>query len=278
MAAAYIRYRYKLVKILVFSWLYYYETAMVLRDENGRSPLHIVLANDNVRLGTIKLVVEGNESSVMVSDNDGAFPLHIACQFCSVDVVKFLLEANDEMLYRLDVNDNSTLHYACLGGNYNLVKFLLNRMNMRYVSEENRDGKLPLHLLLESEAANHDGVEFIEATWLLLVAYPETVSLELGRLLRSEMKDMKNTTEATTKKERADLLSDSLERELKVEVIELKEKLAQQQAMNTLLQGDVARHKAEVERLKEMIRAMNELGEDRYEDQPTCGEEIKQER
>ena len=55
-----------------------------------------------------------------------------------------------------------------------MVKYLLGR-GAPLVSELNDDGKLPIHLLWESDRVDRNSVEYVEAVWRLLLAHPETV-------------------------------------------------------------------------------------------------------
>ena len=150
--------------------------AMTTLDQNGWLPLHYAL-KDNTPLGSIKLLVKGNTSAIRMPDYDMAFPLHIACEFSSVEVVKYLMGMLDERTWNhLDVNKDSILHYACRGGNLRVVKYLLDKKNA-HVSEHNKEKKLPIHLLFEShnDTVDRDSKEYIETVWLLLLAHPETV-------------------------------------------------------------------------------------------------------
>ena len=47
-------------------------------DDNGQLPLHRALQN-NVRLGSIKLLVKSNPAAVQSPDNIGELPLYVAC-------------------------------------------------------------------------------------------------------------------------------------------------------------------------------------------------------
>ena len=89
-------------------------TTMTTLDENGWLPLHHAL-KDNVALGSIKLLVKGNPSAVQTTDNNMAYPLHIACEFSSAKVVKFLVEKYERPVDHCDDNKDSILHYACRG-------------------------------------------------------------------------------------------------------------------------------------------------------------------
>ena len=150
-------------------------TAMTTVDENGQLPLHCALKN-NAPLGSIKLLTEASPAAVQVSDQNGAYPLHIACEFSSATVVKFLVECDKDIVERFDANKDSPLHYACRGGNCGAVKYLV-ESHVPSVSERNSDNKLPIHLLLEcrESVVDKESTEFIEVVWRLLLAYPEVV-------------------------------------------------------------------------------------------------------
>ena len=100
-------------------------------------------------------------------------PLHLASEKCSADVVKYLLQLDDTFFNHCDMAGNSILHYACRGGNCGVVKLLLG-MNVASVSEPNLDKKLPIHLLVETDAdgVDRESPDYMEAIWLLLRAYP----------------------------------------------------------------------------------------------------------
>jgi len=145
-------------------------------DKNGWLPLHRSL-KDDVSLGTIKLLVKGGPVAVWTADKKLAFPLHIACEFCSVKVVRYLVgESNEHILGHLDANNDSVLHYACRGGNLDVVKYLLDEYASLVASvEANKAGELPLHLLCEAgkDKVDIDSVEYVETIWLMLLANPE---------------------------------------------------------------------------------------------------------
>ena len=64
---------------------------MTTPDSNGQLPLHTALQN-NVRLGSIKLLVKGNPSALRTLENNFALPLHIACEYHeSADVIQYLV-------------------------------------------------------------------------------------------------------------------------------------------------------------------------------------------
>ena len=144
-------------------------------DENGQLPLHRAL-KDNIPLGSIKLLVNGNPDALNVADQNEAYPLHIACEFSSVKAVKYLVELAEDTLNDVDANKDSPLHYACRRGNSGIVKYLL-EANVPSVLERNNDNKLAIHLLFESGVSilDRESMEYVEAVWQLILANPELV-------------------------------------------------------------------------------------------------------
>ena len=150
-------------------------TAMATVDDDGWLPLHRAL-KDNASLGSIKLLARANPATLQVADQNGAYPLHIACKFSSVKVVKYLVALAGDTLNNVDANKDSPLHYACRGGNCDVLKYLL-EANVPSVSERNNDNKLAIHLLLEcgEETFDRESMEYVETVWQLLLANPEVV-------------------------------------------------------------------------------------------------------
>ena len=154
-------------------------TFMTTIDDDGWLPLHRALKS-NAPLGSVKLLMRANPAALNVADQNGTYPLHIACEFSSVNLIKYLVELAGDDLNKVDAKNNSLLHYACRAGNLCALKYLLER-NVPSVSERNNDNKLPLHLLLECEENTHQinvdkgSIEYIETVWLLLLANSDGV-------------------------------------------------------------------------------------------------------
>eukprot|EP00985_Skeletonema_marinoi_P001589 scaffold637_cov173-Skeletonema_marinoi.AAC.8 len=143
---------------------------------NGQLPLHTALCN-NVRLGSIKLLVKGNPSAVRSIDDSGRLPLHVACaNHKSASVVQYLLGLAMRTLRAVDYDNNTALHYACRGAKYDTIAMLLEKYGAVSVSKGNAHGNLPIDLLWESNAVeDRESVEYMESVFRLLKAYPETV-------------------------------------------------------------------------------------------------------
>jgi ankyrin repeat protein len=152
-------------------------TLMSTRDENGQLPLHRAL-QDDVTLGSIKLLVKVNRDAVRIPNNDGAMPLHVAVQ-ChnSTKVVDYLVGLDSDTLTAVDGGGNTALHLACRGAKYDTITLLLEKYNAVSVSKTNTNNMLPIHLLLESNAVTdrEEDIKYTESIFRLLRAYPDTV-------------------------------------------------------------------------------------------------------
>ena len=149
---------------------------MTTPDDNGQLPLHTALQN-NVRLGSIKLLVKGNPTAINSPDNSGSLPLHVACQHHdSTAVIQYLVGLDISTLEAVDNEHNTALHYACRSAKYETIAMLLEKYDAVSISKQNAKGKLPLDLLLESnEVVDRESIEYTESIFRLLRAYPETV-------------------------------------------------------------------------------------------------------
>ena len=65
---------------------------MLEQDGDGRLLLHYALVDDDVSLGSIKLMMKVNPNAVRIAGHRGLIALHIACQCRSLDMVKLLVE------------------------------------------------------------------------------------------------------------------------------------------------------------------------------------------
>eukprot|EP00985_Skeletonema_marinoi_P007536 scaffold3316_cov94-Skeletonema_marinoi.AAC.19 len=169
------------VQAFINSQLFYARQAknhrlMTTPDSNGQLPLHRALQN-NVRLGSTKLLVKGNTPAVQSPDNRGALPLHIACQHHeSASVVQYLVGLDATTLDAVDRDGNTALHLACHFARHEIVALLLDKFDAVSVSKRNSRKKLPIDLLWESnEVEDKESVEYTESVFRLLTAYPETV-------------------------------------------------------------------------------------------------------
>ena len=161
---------------LVYARLTKDHLLMMTPDYNGQLPLHTSLQN-NVRLGSIKLLVKGNPSAIRNIDDSGALPLHIACLYHdSASVVEFILSLARITRDATDSQGNTALHYACHGAKHVTIALLLEKYDAASVSKRNADDKFPIDLLWESNAVeDRESIEYTGSVFQLLRAYPEMV-------------------------------------------------------------------------------------------------------
>ena len=151
-------------------------------DENGQLPLHRAL-RDNITLGSTKLLIKGNPTAIQTPDNDGALPLHLAIQHHdSTKVVDYLVGLDPNTLTGVDREGNTALHHACCSAKYDTIALLMQKFHAVSVSKRNAYKKLPIHLLLESDAFvnREEDVKYTEIIFQLLRVYPETVMMAEG--------------------------------------------------------------------------------------------------
>ena len=149
---------------------------MTTPDNNGRLPLHKALQN-NVRLGSIKLLVKGNPAALQSADENGSLPLHLACQHHdSTDVVVYLVGLDPSTLDAVDQDGNTALHLLCRSARHDIIALFLDEFDAVSVSTRNADEKLPIDLLSESNAVeDRHSMEYVESLYRLLRANPEMI-------------------------------------------------------------------------------------------------------
>jgi ankyrin repeat protein len=97
----------------------------------------------------------------------------------STKVVDYLIGLDPNTLTAVDREGNTALHLACRGAKYDTITLLLEKYGAVSVSQSNVLNKLPIHLLLESDAtaSRADDTKYLESVFQLLRANPETVML-----------------------------------------------------------------------------------------------------
>jgi ankyrin repeat protein len=108
-------------------------------DEDGNLPIHLALYDDRATLGTIKLLLDANNSTLLT-------PTHN--------------------------NGNTLLHEACRLGYYGLIDMLLTLYPTEQVHTQNLLGELPIQVLIESGVDEPESAEHLSSIFLLLRASP----------------------------------------------------------------------------------------------------------
>jgi ankyrin repeat protein len=143
-------------------------------DEQGQLPIHRFLQSPDVPLGTAKLMISANPESAKACDSKGFIPLHYACKFGHVDVVKILVDLYKESMKRVTLSGDLPLHIACREGKCSVINWIMDRSDYG-VSLRNKDGKLPIELLLCGADVDRDSLAYIEAVNHLLRANPDVL-------------------------------------------------------------------------------------------------------
>ena len=85
---------------------------LATHDEMEQLPLHIAFQT-NVRLGSIKLLLNGNPPTVQFPHNCGALTLHVACEHITNLLVLFNTWLDlVQQLEAVDRKGNTVLHLA----------------------------------------------------------------------------------------------------------------------------------------------------------------------
>ena len=146
-------------------------------DEHGRLLLHKALADKDVSLGTIKMIVDKHNAAVRVADNDGLYPLHIATMNCTVDILCHVLGLDKSAVNNVDNEGNNILHAACKTGNLKAIEYIIDRHGS-LASKVNNKGQFPIVTLLDKDGKEGNITETAEYTGVImkmLLAYPEFV-------------------------------------------------------------------------------------------------------
>ncbi|XP_028798364.1 protein ACCELERATED CELL DEATH 6-like [Neltuma alba] len=126
----------------------------------GKSPLLPTLTKRNMEMkkeaylfirrclwGGVSFLVKRCSSCTMERDNDGFFPIHLACSGGHVRVVEELLKYYPDPTEMLDKNGRTLLHAAAKSGKYEMVRYILLHPKLEFmINHKDNDGNTPLHL------------------------------------------------------------------------------------------------------------------------------------
>jgi ankyrin repeat protein len=140
--------RMDLVQLLVAT----YPDALSKPDDNGFLPLHraLICASCTPTLELMKLFLGECPESILSTTVSGAFPLHLACKRCDLEVVQFLVECFPEVLQYRDKERKFPLDHALEdnGIERTLVVEYLVQKNPVLLTFSDEEGRLPLHRVL----------------------------------------------------------------------------------------------------------------------------------
>ena len=149
-----------IVSFLETQWVYYSQLS-----------IHEALRKDDISFGIIKLMIAAQPASIIMTDDNGCIPLHLACQHGHLKIVEYLVGLNGISLTTTDNGGNLPLHHACLAGKPDIVNFTLKTTDCG-VSAQNGDGKLPIQLFLCNAICVRD-LQHMDAVYSLIRANPD---------------------------------------------------------------------------------------------------------
>ena len=156
---------------------------VITQDEDGLLPLHKALL-DVAPLGSIKLLAQADPATLLIPNNEGMLPVHVACERYQPDVVKYLVDLDMRSLLVADHNGDTPLHCACRAANYGVIELLLTQTYPTApVGERNVNGELPIQLLIEHSDQENAG--YMSCMFLLLRANPEMWMNDMNLVLPS---------------------------------------------------------------------------------------------
>ena len=138
-------------------------------------PIHLACSCSHVSFEMIQYLVEQAPSTLCISNNNGALPIHVACQFgVLLQVIKYLVEENGgaDTLRSRDNNGDLPLHTLCGSNQPSLktVEYLI-KTYPAASSTRNNNGALPLHVLCGSTVP-----PALKSVECLIKSYPAALS------------------------------------------------------------------------------------------------------
>ena len=166
-----------------------YRHVVTIPDENGQLPLHHLLSwfrdGNYPALGTIKLITSAYPGSTRMVDNSGRIPLHVACTHLpwKTEQVAYLIDFDESTLQIKDDNDELPLHIACRNGTCALVSWILDKPS-NGVAVPKRAGQLPIEMFLYQNiwltSSVRNSLEYVQAVNDLLRANPGSLAHLIG--------------------------------------------------------------------------------------------------
>ena len=120
---------------------------MLGTDRNGWTILHITCVKG--KLTQVKHLVENHQALLTMRDNKGRTPLHIAGFVGSVEVIDYLASQKCNIL-DADSDGRTILHIACVKGELTLVKPLIENYSAVLTIRDNQ-GHTPLHIACKND-------------------------------------------------------------------------------------------------------------------------------
>ncbi|KAF4344543.1 hypothetical protein FBEOM_1511 [Fusarium beomiforme] len=175
------------------------QITLSIPDMTGRTPLHYACINPGLDEIISLLLRPGAEQSVLMADEDGDIPLHIASRAGHASYVKSILQyqwpRNQHLVEARNKRIETPLYLASSCGHIDVVRELLDYGARTTLSVANKSGVTPLfiasrygHLEIVDQLLSADSVDQDHENWLGLTPMFAAVAnghLEVTRLLIS---------------------------------------------------------------------------------------------
>ena len=106
----------------------------------------------------IQYLVQQDSAALHISNNDGALPIHLACQSgASLQAIQYLVEENGgagTLLCKCGFNGNLPIHFACHRdfAHFEVIQYLV-QQESAMLHIPNNIGALPIHLVCQTDAS-----------------------------------------------------------------------------------------------------------------------------
>ncbi|XP_072050839.1 uncharacterized protein [Amphiura filiformis] len=122
-------------------------------DSAGRNALHHAASGGCV--AAMHYLSEVCGMSFNDRDRNGQMAIHIVCYQGFQDAVKYLLRKQRSSVSSTDNFGNTAIHIACVNALSETCWTLLENSNCAILTQQNRDGKTPLDILLDGRTSSH---------------------------------------------------------------------------------------------------------------------------
>jgi len=147
------------------------DPVVLVCNDAGDLPIHIA-CHTGAPARIIGFLAEQDAATISMQNRFGALPIHTACgSGAPIEVVQLLVQRDVAMLHVADRSGALPLHVACrAGASLEMIRFLVQQGGIETLGARDNNLALPLHLFCASSRASLDAVKY------LLKADPNSVS------------------------------------------------------------------------------------------------------
>ncbi|KAJ3431164.1 ankyrin repeat and socs box protein [Anaeramoeba flamelloides] len=133
------------------------QSQIMVKDKNGRTPLHIAAQTGNIEM--MKFIL-GYGVSPNETDNDNYTALHLSIGAESIEAIKYLLKKNAKI--NISISHKiyvSALHLAIQKQNFDIIKLLVSAGADLDRKTQDKDNSAPIHYAVKTK--NYDLIKFL---------------------------------------------------------------------------------------------------------------------